>query len=74
MPEKPILTPEHIETRIEAIRKMADDGENEEAHSAEDGLRAVVLQAIADGRAEDPRLCAFVALKTREIDFARWYA
>lgn len=44
------------------------------AHSHEDGLHQAVLRAIADGTAEDPQTMAAAALRTADIDFARWYA
>ena len=66
------MTPEEIQVRVDEIdRESADD---EAAHSDEDALHHDVLQAIADGTAEDPKLCAFVALSTREITLARWCA
>lgn len=48
-------------------------GDDEYAHSAEDALWEVVLEAIAE-RCEDPHLLAREALKTRAIKFQRWCA
>lgn len=66
------LTVVDVIARVEDIRKMADD--DEAAHGSEDGLYERVLQAIADGTCEDPAVCAREALKTRDINFARWCA
>ena len=71
-PRNQTMTPEAIEARVEAIR--AESGDDESAHASEDALHQDVLQAIADGNAEDPKLCAFVALTTSEIEFSRWFA
>lgn len=69
---KPILTPEIVGDRVDAIAAMADD--DEQAHRAADQLWRDVLEAISERRAEDPGLCAFVALKVDELDFSRWCA
>ncbi len=57
--------------RLAAIRDAAVD---DEAHQLEDQLFSDVLEAIADGTAEDPREMARLALSSLEIDFHRWYA
>lgn len=69
---QPPLTLDDVLRRVDAIRKMV--GDDESAHSEEDDLHRDVLQAIADGRCDEPRACAAAALKTCELDFARWYA
>lgn len=48
-------------------------GDDEAAHAEEDEIRRDVLRAIAGG-APVPQLLAAEALKTEDIDFARWYA
>jgi hypothetical protein len=66
------LTIAHVEEMLRTIRDIA--GDDEAAHSKEDDMHQLVLRAIADGKCEDPRECARVALKSQEIDFARWCA
>lgn len=66
------MTPEQIRAIVAKIEAMRDD--DEAAHSEEDSLHVRVLMSIAAGQAEDPAACAAEALKTREIDFARWCA
>jgi hypothetical protein len=61
-----------VQVRVDAIN--AESCDDEQAHCDEDILYEDVLRAIADGTAEDPKLCAFVALSTLEIEFSRWYA
>ncbi len=53
---------------IEAIK-----GDDEAAHGAEDDFRHAVLEAIASG-SDDAQELAAIALKTSDIDFARWCA
>lgn len=72
LPINRVITPEDVEERVEQIR--AQSGDDESAHASEDTLHQGVLKAIAEGRAEDARLCAFIALSTREIKFSRWCA
>lgn len=61
-----------IREKVRAIRLSAGDPEG--AHSQEDDLWQAVLQAIANGEVDDPRLAAFEALETTKIDFPRWCA
>jgi hypothetical protein len=65
------MTVDEVRERVEKIRAMA--GDDEAAHSEEDGLHQDVLAAIADGAEFAPALAA-EALKTVDIDFARWCA
>ena len=70
------MTPQDVRERVEEIRRSSQDDEN--AHSMEDALHRDVLAAIADwqpsqGTLEYRALCQ-EALKTMEIDFARWCA
>ena len=66
------MTDAIVAERVEKIRAMACDDET--AHSAEDTLHQDVLSAIAEGRCANPQSCARAALKTLEINFARWCA
>jgi len=66
------MNPEAVARRVEAIANLVDDPEV--AHAREDELWRDVLQAIADGKAWDARLCARRALQTAEISFPRWCA
>ena len=65
-----MITPEWVSDEIDKIRASAWD--DEAAHSAEDELRRAVLEAISKGEAEDHKLCAYLALSTCDIEFARW--
>jgi hypothetical protein len=66
-----VITVAEVKARVAEIRALA--GDDESAHSSEDALWAEVLQAIADG-APNAKELAKAALKTSEIDFARWCA
>ena len=66
------MNADDVRASVEAIKAVARD--DEIAHSNEDSLWADVLEAIADGTAEDPREMARIALTTVDIDFARWYS
>jgi tellurite resistance protein len=67
-----VCTVEDVRKYVEAIKAIMDDDET--AHASEDMLRAAVLTAIANGNAVSaPELCA-EALKTDDIQFARWCA
>ena len=46
----------------------------EKAHAVEDKLHIEVLYDIANGVCPDPQRYAREALKTREIEFPRWYS
>jgi hypothetical protein len=60
-----------IRTRVARIEAIRHD--DEVAHSMEDDLYADVLRAIANG-AENAAELAREALRTGDIDFARWTA
>lgn len=62
---------EEIRTRVARIEANRDDDET--AHSQEDDLYTDVLRAIADGAPNASEL-AREALRTVDIDFARWCA
>ena len=65
------MTPEDVRQRVEAIKVMAAD--DQIGHSEEDRLYHDVLVDIADCDCHAADL-ARQAIKTKEIDFARWYA
>ena len=58
--------------RVERIRAMA--GDDEMAHSEEDKFRGDVLRYLADVAPAELGELARIAISTREIEFARWYA
>lgn len=66
-----MLTVEDVEKRVAQIASVASD--DEVAHIKEDGLWLEVLHVIAQGSPLSREL-ATAALKTRELDFARWCA
>ncbi len=74
----PILTPAKVAERVRLI--AAADGDPELAHSREDDLYWDVLSEIARYSHVDSgvgRFCAQLAaeaLKTKDVDFPRWYA
>lgn len=61
----------YFETRGGRAPSWWDD---EDAHGQEDDLWHDVLEAIAEGKAEDPIAMARLALTTAAYDFSRWYA
>lgn len=65
------MTVDDIRRELEEIE--ACSGDDESAHSKEDGLWESVLCAIADG-ADDPRALAREALRSLDIKFDRWCA
>lgn len=65
------MTIDEIQERLCKIRTMKDD--EEAAHGCEDDLYLDVLTAIANG-ADNPRELAALAIVSKKIDFARWYA
>jgi DNA-binding FadR family transcriptional regulator len=67
------MTVDDVRAAVAKIAAMADYND-ETAHSKEDELHQRVLEAIAKGECDDPRACAAEALKTVDIDFARWCA
>ena len=62
---------DQVRNRVRHIDNIRSD--DEAAHAEEDTLHQDVLQAIADGAA-NPAALAEEALKTKNIDFARWCA
>lgn len=65
------MTLDDVRARVARIEAMKADDET--AHYEEDELWSDVLVAIRDG-AKDASALATEALKTGDIDFARWYA
>ncbi len=66
------LTLDDVRRRVAALQ--ADHGNDEMAHSKEEGLHREVLAAIAAGACSDPAACAAEALLTLKMNFARWCA
>lgn len=61
--------------RIEEIRRVAEDEhDDEQAHGLEDKLWEDVFEAIARPGCRLRAVFAAQALKTRDIEFARWSA
>jgi regulator of protease activity HflC (stomatin/prohibitin superfamily) len=58
--------------QLDWVRRLA--GDDEAAHSAEDAFHQAVLEAIARGEGDDPATLAGIALRTQDINFARWCA
>jgi hypothetical protein len=67
-----MLTAKDVRKRVAHIKKIM--GDDESAHSEEDGLYGEVLAAIAGGTCEDPAACAREAIKTADLNFNRWCA
>lgn len=65
------MTIKQVELALKEIARVAND--DERAHGMEDRLHQEVLQAIADGAPNAAEL-ARLALKTSDINFARWCA
>lgn len=62
------MTVEEVQERVEMIRRNADD--DERAHAREDALHQDVLRYFA----ATGNSVAVEALKTLDIEFARWCA
>ena len=65
------ITIQWIRERIKEIKEEAWD--NEKAHWDEDNLYFIVLKEIAKGHPDAQKLAKEV-LKTKKINFVRWYA
>lgn len=63
---------QEVKDRVRQIQKKSDDEDFEVAHIMEDQLYLDVLQAIADGKVNDPSKVAATALLSRNIQFARY--
>jgi hypothetical protein len=66
------VTVADVQRLVEAIRERA--GDDERAHSQEDDLHQEVLKQVAEGAPEPWCSLAREALRTKDIDFARWCA
>lgn len=66
------MDPQSVLARLEMIKSQAHDDES--AHSLEDHLYFDILKAISEGRCQYPKTCAELAIKSQDIDFARWCA
>ena len=66
-----IETPEDVQAWLAAIRNEITD--DEAAHSDEDEMRRLVLEAIAAGHPRAAEL-ARLALDSENLDFGRWCA
>jgi len=66
------ITPSVILDALLYLESISYD--DERAHSYEDSLHCAVLEAIAQGRCENPEDCAAKALQSSSIDFSRWCA
>lgn len=69
--DAPRLTVEDVARRLAEIAHH--EGDDQVAHGLEDQLHADVLRAIAAG-APDAEALAAAALRSKALDFARWYA
>ena len=65
------MTPEDVRNRVATIDNIRHD--HEAAHATEDDLYRDVLERIAEGTPQAAEL-AEEALRTKDIDFARWCA
>lgn len=68
------MTTEEINDRLQKIEAMKDD--DEMAHLEEDNLHQAFIAYVAELKEHLPELAAKaeLVLKTREIEFSRWYA
>lgn len=64
---------EWVRKNVELLRARADTHESEDLHAMEDALWEIVVQAIVEGAKNERDLAAEI-LKTREINFPRWYS
>lgn len=72
MKHGPVRTVADVEARVGLIREVS--GYAHLAHPQEDELHRDVLEAIANGTAEDPRGMALLARSTWDVfEFSRWY-
>lgn len=70
--ETHVVTPYLVSEAVRVIADTADD--YEVAHSREDALHVAVLTAIAEGRCFGVAECATVAIRSCDIEFARYCA
>lgn len=67
------MTPTEARKRLDQVRKESEGYDDESAHSSEDQFYADVLSAIAAG-SRHAKTLATIALETKTLEFARWYA
>jgi hypothetical protein len=65
---------EDIHEALELIKTEANGGDDERAHVLEKELWFEVLKHIAEDRGADLADFAREALKSKEIEFSRWFA
>jgi len=65
------VSPDEVDARLCKILACYED--DEEAHKQEKDLWDDALTAIALGH-ENPRELASMAIKTKELDFNRWFS
>ncbi len=65
------VTPADVARMVDGVR--AEAGESEGAHAGEDAMLWALVEAIAEGRCEEPAAACREALASREIKFSRWY-
>lgn len=68
------MTVGEVKSRYDDIVHVAETGDGETAHLMEDELHLDVLKAIAEGRCEEPRECARIAVATEDLDIERHYS
>lgn len=66
------MTPSDVIKLLSEIEHA--DCDQERAHALEDDLFVEVLSAIAEGQCDNPAELARLALRSRDIEFDRWYA
>ena len=68
------MTVAEVRERVDAVRKDANDADDESAHGREDELHRDVLRHIAATAPPEQAELAAAALGTTTIKFARWCA
>lgn len=69
-----MITPENIISQVAEIKKYADKGDDEVAHSRQDSMYEDIISAIANDMCPDPKTCCLEAIKSWDIPFAHWCA
>lgn len=62
------------QVHLAKIRDVAEQGDDEGAHSCEESFWEAVLVEISTGLCEYPDELARLALQSRDIEFHRWFA
>lgn len=65
-----ILTIESVKRYVKFIESIMSD--DERAHFHEDALHLSVLSFISENKCENAQLCCLEAIKTQDLEFARW--